>query len=159
MSQAAYGSRGTYAASDNSAVTWSVKNWIVIEWYDASGYCDEVTYTARDGSAPTDAEILGILRVNTPRGVVWREKSPPPVSVGMEWFRQRKWYSSEYSNNGLIAESLVATLYCDLIDTGEVKHDPNGDVVHISRASYSFRISTASANHRIQLPMIRFSPP
>ena len=57
MSQSKYGSNGTYK-SDKSGVTWNYKGWIITEYYDSEGYCDEIIY--KDGSF-SDSAILSFF--------------------------------------------------------------------------------------------------
>jgi hypothetical protein len=109
------------------------KGWIITEYYDSEGYCDEVIY--QDGSF-SDSAILSFLRMNTPVGVVWKEQTP---NAALAW-AVRMWHSTEYIKNGLIADSLVATLYATF--------PPNPATGTVITPRYSLSISTVSAARR-----------
>ena len=106
MSQSAYGSNGTYA-SDKSGVTWKYKGWIITEYYDSEGHCDEIVYVRSDDAPLSESTVLSLLRINTPIGVVWKEQQTGSGA----FIGARKWHSTEYMKNELISDSLVAGTY------------------------------------------------
>jgi hypothetical protein len=104
-SQREYGSRGTYATPNNSAIAWHYRDWTVTEYYNPEGYCNSVIYRTRTGAFFTDSDISTILRANTPPGVAWRQLH---TNQTIEVF-VRNWSSTEYVVNGFVF-SLVANL-------------------------------------------------
>jgi hypothetical protein len=120
-SQREYGSRGSYANAENSAVTWHYRNWIITEYYSPSGNCNSVVYQTAFGGFFNPSDISTILHANIPPGVAWRETSNP-AAWGM-----RHWVSTDYTVNGYVF-SLAADWICVDGSSNNGVADANGSL-------------------------------